>query len=77
MFVVANMDDLSEVEVEYITLPGWQASIKDFRKFDELPTNAQLYVKKIQEILNIPSKLWRYQSSDFTIQIYVLAFWHW
>eukprot|EP00794_Sanderia_malayensis_P020014 gene20014-21975_t len=50
----ANMDMLAEVEVEYITLPGWKKAIKDARKFEELPTNAQDYVKKVQDVLGVP-----------------------
>ncbi len=53
---LANMDVLAEVEVEYITLPGWKTPIKDARSFDQLPKNAQAYVHKIQEVLGIPGK---------------------
>ena len=48
------MDVLAEVEVEYITLPGWQTNIRDVRKYSDLPANARDYVQKIQEILDIP-----------------------
>ena len=50
----ASMDVLAEVEVEYITLPGWQTNIRDVRKYSDLPANARDYVQKIQEILDIP-----------------------
>jgi len=42
------------VEVEYITMPGWKTPIGHFRSFDELPQNAQNYVLKIEELLGLP-----------------------
>lgn len=52
----ASMETLAEVEVQYITLPGWQTNIREIRKYSDLPLNAREYVKKIQEILDIPVK---------------------
>ena len=52
--LAANMDVLAAVEVEYITLPGWQTNIRDVRKFSDLPANAKAYVRKVEEILGIP-----------------------
>eukprot|EP00795_Rhopilema_esculentum_P003104 gene3104-1397_t len=52
----ANMETLAEVEVEYITLPGWKTNIRDIRKYSDLPANAKSYIEKIQEILQIPIK---------------------
>lgn len=50
------MEVLDEVEVEYISLPGWMASIENCRTFSELPVNAQSYVRKIEEITQIPGQ---------------------
>ena len=50
----ASMEVLAEVEVEYLTLPGWKTNIRDVRKYSDLPKNAQTYVQKIQEILGVP-----------------------
>ena len=50
------MEVLAEVEVEYITLPGWQTNIRDIRKYSDLPANARAYVKKVEDILDIPGK---------------------
>jgi len=44
------------VSVEYTTLPGWKASIAKCTKFENLPENAKLYVKTIEEHLQIPVK---------------------
>lgn len=50
----ACVEVLDEVEVEYITLPGWMTSIEQCRTFDELPANAQEYIRKIEQITQIP-----------------------
>jgi len=42
------------VTVDYVTMPGWKTPIVDCRKFDQLPENAQKYVKKIEELLGLP-----------------------
>ena len=44
------------VSVEYTTLPGWKTSIAKCTKFENLPENAKLYVKTIEEHLQIPGK---------------------
>lgn len=55
--VAASVEVLDEVEVEYITLPGWMTSIEHCRTFDELPANAQAYIRKIEEITQIPGEV--------------------
>uniref|UniRef100_A0A0K8RIS1 Adenylosuccinate synthetase n=1 Tax=Ixodes ricinus TaxID=34613 RepID=A0A0K8RIS1_IXORI len=52
----ANTDDLYRVQVEYMTLPGWQARTEECRKYSELPPNARKYVETIQQLLEIPIK---------------------
>lgn len=52
----ASVEILDEIEVEYITLPGWMTSINHCRTFNELPANAQAYIRKIEEITEIPVK---------------------
>ena len=59
MFVTACVEVLDEVEVEYITLPGWMTSIEQCRTFDELPANAQAYIRKIEQITQIPGEIYR------------------
>lgn len=36
----------------YETLPGWDEDISSARTFEDLPVNAQKYVKYIEEKLN-------------------------
>jgi len=45
---------LEEVEVEYITLPGWKEDLKTAQTFDQLPENAQKYVLKVESLCGIP-----------------------
>lgn len=65
--MLATQEVLNEVEVEYLTLPGWKTSIKHCRTMDDLPKNAQSYVRKVEEIVDVPGKL----VSDFVIVVVV------
>lgn len=47
---------LSQVEPEYIELAGWQEDITSVRKFDDLPTNTQRFIRKIEKYSQIPVK---------------------
>ncbi|XP_044263999.1 adenylosuccinate synthetase [Tribolium madens] len=48
--------ELAEVEVEYMTLPGWKTSTENVRKFNDLPENAKKYVNKVEQLVNVPVK---------------------
>lgn len=50
-----SISDLSNVEVEYVTLPGWKTSTENIREFSELPENAQNYVRFIEQYLEVPA----------------------
>uniref|UniRef100_A0A4W5NEJ8 Adenylosuccinate synthetase n=1 Tax=Hucho hucho TaxID=62062 RepID=A0A4W5NEJ8_9TELE len=52
----ANQEVLQSVEVQYATLPGWNSDTSGVRTFDELPENAQKYVRYIEEHLGVPVK---------------------
>jgi adenylosuccinate synthase len=47
---------LDKVETVYETVPGWNEDISKARTFDELPANAQSYVKRIEESAGVPVK---------------------
>ena len=47
---------LDKVECVYQTVKGWQEDISKARSFDELPANAQSYVKMIEEATGVPVK---------------------
>jgi adenylosuccinate synthase len=44
---------LEKVVPKYISIPGWKEDISDIKEFSDLPTNAQNFVHKIEEALNI------------------------
>ncbi|KAM6911338.1 adenylosuccinate synthase, like isoform 2-T2 [Lycodopsis pacificus] len=52
----ANMDVLTRVSVDYKTLPGWCCSTESARSFEELPPNAQSYIRFIEDFLQVPVK---------------------
>ncbi|MGB8982176.1 MAG: adenylosuccinate synthase [Anaerolineales bacterium] len=45
---------LEEVELDYKTVRGWQEDISGARSFDELPAQAQAYVKMIEDAAGAP-----------------------
>jgi adenylosuccinate synthase len=47
---------LGNVTLIYQTVPGWQEDIRAARSFEDLPSNAQAYVKKIEEAAGVPVK---------------------
>ena len=51
-----NTNDLNRMQVEYVTMPGWKQSIAGCRRFEELPQAAQNYVRKVEELCEVPSK---------------------
>jgi len=54
----ADLDaySLSEVELVYKTFKGWKEDISKARSFDDLPANAQSYVKMIEAESGVPVK---------------------
>jgi adenylosuccinate synthase len=54
----ADMDayGLDKVETIYKTITGWQEDIGQARSFDELPAEAQDYVKMIEDAAGVPVK---------------------
>ena len=52
----AEQSLLEEVEVEYITMPGWKTSTAHVKSMDDLPPNAQNYVSKLQELIGVKSE---------------------
>ncbi|CAG9565640.1 unnamed protein product [Danaus chrysippus] len=51
----SSMPELSNVEVEYITLPGWCCSTENVRQMDKLPEAARNYVRTIEDYLQVPA----------------------
>ena len=51
---LADLETLAKVDVEYVTLPGWQSSIEDVRTYDVLPETCKKYIQFIEEYLKVP-----------------------
>ena len=49
-YIPAQLPDFQACKPVYITLPGWDENIEHVKSFDELPVNAQNYLRKIEEI---------------------------
>jgi len=50
----ASLTDLERVECHYETFPGWKTTIAECKTFEELPIQAQNYVKFIAEKVGVP-----------------------
>ncbi|MFP3896645.1 MAG: adenylosuccinate synthase [Anaerolineales bacterium] len=52
-----DTDILAQAEAVYESVPGWQEDISAVRAFEDLPTNAKRYCRRISELLKIPIDL--------------------
>ena len=50
----STLAELSRVEPKYETLPGWQSKTAGIKTFEELPKEAQAYVKRLEELIRAP-----------------------
>lgn len=66
-----NANKLSRVEVIYESLKGWKQDITNVRRFEDLPTEAQEYVKFIEKHVEVPIKwIGVGQGRDAIIKVY-------
>lgn len=49
-----DLNKLGKVDVEYVTLPGWEQDITQIKKYEDLPENAKKYLKYIEDYLGVP-----------------------
>ena len=49
-----NAENIELCEPNYISLPGWKSSTVGATEFDQLPENAKQYIKKVEELLEVP-----------------------
>ncbi len=49
----ASLDDLAKCEPVYEEFDGWDSSINDARSYEELPENAKIYLKKVEEFTGV------------------------
>ncbi|KDR80439.1 hypothetical protein GALMADRAFT_1199851 [Galerina marginata CBS 339.88] len=52
----ADLEVLAKVQVEYVTLPGWESSIEEVTSYDALPENCRKYVEFIEDFMKVPVK---------------------
>ncbi|KAL8191710.1 hypothetical protein R6Q57_028441 [Mikania cordata] len=50
----ADLSDLEQSNVEYETMPGWQADISSVRSYLDLPKTARKYVERIEQLVGVP-----------------------
>lgn len=50
----SQLEALKNAEPVYETWPGWQGSVKDARRFEDLQPQAQDYLKRISELIQCP-----------------------
>jgi len=48
---------LEGYEPEYVEVEGWMQSTKDVRQFKDLPLQAQAYVHRVEELVEVPVRL--------------------
>lgn len=53
----SDMSLLEDAEPIYETLPGWRGNITGCRRFDDLPPQAQQYVKRLETLVGAPIKI--------------------
>lgn len=51
---VPETNELAEVEPVYESWPGWNEPTTEVRRWDDLPENAQRYLKRIEELAQAP-----------------------
>jgi adenylosuccinate synthase len=50
----SNLEIFSQCKPVYEELKGWNSDITSARKFEDLPANAQAYVKRLEELIGCP-----------------------
>ncbi len=50
----ACQEEFKNLEVEYMTMPGWNQSTEHVRSFSDLPENAQKYIQTVEELMGVP-----------------------
>ena len=53
-FFPANVDRLAQAKAIYETMPGWEEELTEVSEFQDLPANAQDYVRRVEEHIGAP-----------------------
>ena len=49
-----DFEDLARVEPIYETFPGWEEKLEGVRAFEDLPANAQKYIRRVESLSGVP-----------------------
>ena len=49
-----TLAEVARAEPVYERLPGWSESLRDVRRFEELPDSARRYVDRVEELVGVP-----------------------
>ncbi len=52
-----DAEALAQTQPAFTTLPGWSEPTSDCKRFEDLPANAQAYVKFVEEFVGVPVKI--------------------
>jgi adenylosuccinate synthase len=53
----SHVEDLRRAVPVYETLPGWKEEVTKYRSFDQLPANAQAYLRRVSELVGQPIEM--------------------
>jgi adenylosuccinate synthase len=53
----AHVDELWRAQPVYETLPGWKEDISHARRWEDLPANAQAYLRRISQLIGRPLEI--------------------
>ena len=53
----SDLSQLEDAEPIYETLPGWRGNISGCKRFDDLPREAQQYVKRLETLVGAPVEI--------------------
>ncbi len=56
-YIPSSNDVYQQVKPLYITLQGWKSDLTNVKEYDELPINTKKYLKKIEELVGLPIKM--------------------
>lgn len=51
-FMPSNVEELSKVKANYISLPSWKEDISTIKEYDKLPENCKKYIETIEKLLD-------------------------
>lgn len=53
-YPLAAQEELKQLQPVYETIPGWESSTKECKKWEDLPSQAKVYLDKIEKLCGVP-----------------------